>query len=497
MDFTSFFAENFTTVLVFCVTAVLVYSNTRRRAGVPPGPPCWPLFGNLGSLAGKDVLHNLEQLRAKYGDVYGLYIGKELNIVLSGYDTIHEALVKRGTLFSRRPRNEYTDSVHKETAIVFGNDLEWKELRTFTMNTLRELCFRKTGITLEHRINDELAHFIKALLECKGDTDCARHISLSFADIILSVLHGRRNEYSDKKFLWYMSKMEEAFQYHIKIRILHHCVPFLRYLPGDFLYVKYTDKMVKDFTDYCSEVCKPNVDTYVPGNENCFIDFWLTAQANESSSSYETRKLYSTYHDLMGAGSETSATTLKWIILALVKNPAIQKKLQKQVDSVLGKDQTPSTTDRTDLPYVEAVVLEGLRFGTAVPLSIPHAVQQDTVFKGYLIPKDATVLPNIVSVHYDPELFPDPEVFKPERFLNADESKIIGTKHLIPFSLGPRSCIGETLARTELFLYVATLSQKLEFLPPEGEDLPSTKGEVGLTHKPKPFKVRIRSRMEA
>lgn len=402
--------------------------------------------------------------------------------------------IKRGTLFSRRPANKFTERMQFNVAIVLANDQTWKEQRTMVLNSFRDLCFRKTGLNLEYRINDELAYFVKELVAMEGDADIADIVTLSFANVIYSVLHGRRIGYSDVKFQWYLNILEESFKRFVTTQTLHYCCPFLHYLPGDFLKERYVRYQQQQLAKYFEEICGVNFENYEEGDENCFLDFWIAA--GKTNNAFRKENVWITLHDLMAAGSETTATTLKWIVLALVKFPNIQRKLQKQVDSVLGTDQAPSIADRESLPYVEATILEGLRFGTPVPLSVPHAVSQDTVFKGFLIPKEATILPNIASVHYDSAIFPDPETFRPERFLNEDETKIIGTEKLIPFSFGPRSCIGETLARTELLLYLTTLVQSVEFYPPEKEPLPSMQGKFGLTYRPKKFKVKIVNRKE-
>ncbi|XP_060601035.1 cytochrome P450 2F2-like, partial [Ruditapes philippinarum] len=92
--------ENWRTILVAVVIFMITYLTTRRDKNVPPGPNRWPIIGNIGSLIGGDTLDKLAELRKKYGDIFGVYLGSELTIFLNGYDTIHEALVKRGTVFS-------------------------------------------------------------------------------------------------------------------------------------------------------------------------------------------------------------------------------------------------------------------------------------------------------------------------------------------------------------------------------------------------------------
>ncbi|XP_045203535.1 cytochrome P450 2U1-like [Mercenaria mercenaria] len=442
-------------------------------------------------MIGRDTLNILADLRSKYGDIYGVYIGSELTIFLNGYEVIHEALVKHGTVFSKRPKLQQRGK--QPHAIIFGNGASWKELRKFTLYTFHHLCFRKTGQTLEGRITEELTYFTEKLISFNNkDVDISHIVTLTFANVIYNILHGRRIGYDNAKFKWYLEKIDEAFKDHAITQVLNACFPFLRYLPGDLLREEFKDKAIEKFAKYYDEICHVNYAKYKPDDNDCFIDFWIAAKENNDI--FQKENLWVVLNDLMAAGSETTATTLKWVILALVKYPNIQSKLQRKVDEVISKDKTPSVSDKVNLPYVEATILEALRFGSVVPLSVPHAVLHDTMFKGYKIPGHATILPNISSVHFDPDIFPEPNVFKPERFLNETETSITGNEKLIPFSLGPRSCLGETLAHMELFLYVTTLVQKLEFRAPDDGELPSLKGVFGLTRRPLDFRVNIRMR---
>ncbi|XP_045203534.1 cytochrome P450 2U1-like [Mercenaria mercenaria] len=404
---------------------------------------------------------------------------------------IHEALVKRGTVFSKRPKNQQRGPDH--VAIVFGNGASWKELRKFISHTFHHLCFRKTGYTLEARITEELTYFTKKLMTFNNKNVNISHIvTLSLTNVIYSILHGRRAGYDDAKLKLYLEKQTEGFKVHVRTQVLNACFPFLHYLPGDLLNEKVRDTAIKRIVKYFDDICRYHYENYKLGDDNCFLDLWIAAKENNDL--FRKVNLWAVLNDLMAAGSETTATTMKWVIIALAKNPYIQKKLQRKVDEVIDKGKSPSISDKMNLPYVEATILEALRFGSAVPLSVPHAVLHDTIFKGYKIPKEATILPNIFSVHFDPDIFPEPDAFRPERFLDEAEASIIRSEKLIPFSLGPRSCLGETLARMELFLYVTTLVQKLEFRAPDDVELPSLKGVFGLTRRPQEFKVKIRIR---
>ena len=105
----------------------------------------------------------------------------------------------------------------------------------------------------------------------------------------------------------------------------------------------------------------------------------------------------------------------------MVLNPDVMKKAQEELDRVVGQEQLPGFSDRGNLPYIDALVKELLRWNPPAPISIPRRVTQDDVYRGLLIPAGATVIENIWAVFRDPDIYPDPEAFNPDRFLKDGE----------------------------------------------------------------------------
>ncbi|XP_078485405.1 cytochrome P450 2U1-like [Ciona intestinalis] len=118
--------------------------------------------------------------------------------------------------------------------------------------------------------------------------------------------------------------------------------------------------------------------------------------------------------------------------------------------------------DKAQMPYTCAFMQEVFRYRTLVPLSVVHMTNQDVVLNGYTIPKGTTISPNLWAVHNNPDVWDEPSKFKPERHLD-DKGNFVQSKHVIPFSIGPRHCLGEQLARMEYFIYLVSMVQKFEF----------------------------------
>ncbi|XP_051005214.1 vitamin D 25-hydroxylase [Acomys russatus] len=161
--------------------------------------------------------------------------------------------------------------------------------------------------------------------------------------------------------------------------------------------------------------------------------------------------------------------------------------VHKEIDLIMGANRGPSWEDKCKMPYTEAVLHEVLRFCNIVPLGIFHATSEDTVVRGYSIPKGTTVITNLYSVHFDEKYWKDPDMFCPERFL--DSSGYFTRKEaLIPFSLGRRHCLGEQLARMEMFLFFASLLQQFHVHFPR-ELIPNLKPRLGMTLQPQSYLI--------
>ncbi|KAM5247023.1 vitamin D 25-hydroxylase isoform 2-T2 [Ctenodactylus gundi] len=157
----------------------------------------------------------------------------------------------------------------------------------------------------------------------------------------------------------------------------------------------------------------------------------------------------------------------------------------KEIDLILGPSRQPSWDDKCKMPYTEAVLHEILRFCNIVPLGIFHATSEDTVVRGYSIPKGTTVITNLYSVHFDEKYWRDPEVFYPERFLDSN-GYFVKKEAMVPFSLGRRHCLGEQLARMEMFLFFTALLQRFHLHFPH-ELVPNLKPKLGMTLQPQPY----------
>lgn len=197
--------------------------------------------------------------------------------------------------------------------------------------------------------------------------------------------------------------------------------------------------------------------------------------------------------DLFIAGAETTSTTLTWLFLYIAMFPEKQEKLHQELDRIVGNSRLPCLADRPDMPYTEAVIHETLRFSTLVPFSLFHNTLKDVEFQGYTIPKDTMIIPNVYEAHFDPIVWGDPENFRPERFLTKD-GKFQRHEAMIAFSVGKRVCLGESLARDELFLFTTSLLQKFSVEMDPNSPRPKLESKFNQIVTPNPHKLLFHAR---
>jgi len=160
---------------------------------------------------------------------------------------------------------------------------------------------------------------------------------------------------------------------------------------------------------------------------------------------------------MYAAGTDTTLASMITFFAAILIRPEIQTMVQKQLDAVTGRERLPTFEDRPRLPLVDAVCREVLRWRPVTPLAIAHAATEDYVYEGYFIPKGAMVIGNSWAILHDPDMYPDPDTFKPERFINADGTLRDDPVLTSAFGFGKRICPGRHFVDASFFIVVASL----------------------------------------
>ncbi|XP_037834551.1 cytochrome P450 2K4-like [Kryptolebias marmoratus] len=189
-------------------------------------------------------------------------------------------------------------------------------------------------------------------------------------------------------------------------------------------------------------------ETLDPEVCRCLVDAFLICKkhledSKIKNSHYHDNNLLYSIQGLFVAGTDTTATTLKWGLLYLTKFPHIQDRIQEKLSRVVGSCQV-RIEDRKNLPYTDAVIHETQRFANIGPLALPHTTTKDVTLQGYFIKKGTTVLTVLTSVLYDENEWESPHSFNPSHFLD-DEGKFIRRDAFMPFSAGTLLDLGISL----------------------------------------------------
>ncbi|NXN26064.1 CP1A5 protein, partial [Nycticryphes semicollaris] len=474
---------------VFCLVFLLIQSlrqHVPKGLKRPPGPRGYPILGNVLELR-KDPHLALTRLSQKYGDVMEIRIGTRPVLVLSGLETIRQALVKQGEDFMGRPDLHSFQYIADGQSLTFSPDSGevWKARRKLAQNALKTFSVAPSPTSsstclLEEHVSKEANYLVTKFLQLMDEEksfDPYRYLVVSVANVICAICFGKRYDHNDQELLSLVNLSNE-FGEAAAAGNPADFIPVLRYLPSRSMSV-FKD-FNKRFLHFLQKIVKEHYETYDMNNIRDITDSLIEQCMEKVEANGTTQipkeKIVNLVNDLFGAGFDTVTTGLSWCLMYLVMYPHIQKKIQEEIDKTIGRERRPRLSDRGMLPYTEAFILEMFRHSSFVPFAIPHSTTRDTVLNGYYIPKDRCVFVNQWQVNHDKKLWKNPLTFKPERFLNAEGTEVnkVNGEKVVVFGLGKRRCIGEPIARWQIFLFLSTLLQQLEFSVCDGKKVDIT-----------------------
>ncbi|KAK2103392.1 cytochrome P450 1 sub A member 2 [Saguinus oedipus] len=399
---------------------------------------------------GKNPHLVLMKMSQRYGDVLQIHVGSMPVVVLSGLDTIRQALVHQGDNFKGRPNLYSFILITDGQSISFSPDSGpvWAARRRLTQNSLNTFSIASDSASssscyLEEHVSKEaeaLISRLQELMEGPGRFDPYNQIVVSVVKVIGAMCFGQHFPESSDEMLS-LVKNSHVFVENATSGNPVDFFPILRYLPNPAL------QSFKAFNQRFLRLLQKTVqENYQDFDKNNVQDI--------------TGALFKHSEKRSGASSD------------LIPQEKIVKLVNEifGADTVIGRGRWPRLSDRPQLPYLEAFILETFRHSSFVPFTIPHSTIRDTTLNGFYIPKECCVFINQWQVNNDPQLWGDPSEFRPERFLTAKGTvlnKPLSEKILL-FGLGKRRCIGEVLGKWEVFLFLAILLQQLEFSVPPG-----------------------------
>nr|AWM96409.1 cytochrome P450 2K1-like protein [Dugesia japonica] len=454
------------------------FSRVFKRRSIPNGlkeTPIeygWPILGIIPKIKGP-MQNYLLELSRKHGPIFRIRLGMRDVVILGNYQTIRKALVDDAQIFSGRWKMKLVSVVTHDSGIVFKDGPVWSTQRSFILKVLRDFGMGKS--ISQDIVQGECLFLLNELDSLQGEIiDFSKIIPIYTANIISKFIMNKRFDRSDPriKFIEYAifqtSKQSDIVQrLHLMFPIFDKSTIISKFNLWITSKLQLFSKVERVFHDEIEEH-KTNLDYNSEGDD--LIDRFLLEQNRLSQStgiveSFTDKQLIFMTFEMFGAGYETTSTTLGWSMLFMSRYKDIQKKVYEEILNVIGEERMPTMNDKKSLNYTQAVMDEILRLSSVAPLGIFHRTFNDTSVDNYFIPKNSLVFANYYACHTDPDIWLKPVEFYPEHFLikcENDELKYSPREELIPFGIGKRQCIGESLARMEYFIFFVSILQRYQ-----------------------------------
>ncbi|XP_043251102.1 probable cytochrome P450 304a1 [Colletes gigas] len=500
-------------LLVVILLVIIGYKLYQSIGTVPPNtPPCLPRLPVVGSywhlLWGNyqyphvTVRYYVDKLHSK---VVACYFGPIYAVIANDYQNIKEVFQKDD--FDGRPSDLHIAKARafgKKLGIFFIEELFWKEQRRFALRHMRDFGFGRRHVKYEEHMMEEVTLLIDMLKN--GPINDEEKIYLKkgyalFPDVlypysgnsIWDIMFGSRFDRTEHSKLRYFCQSAMLFQ---RSADTTGGIIFQREIYKHFGNLfGYTNIMKGNYrmVDFIKEYLGKHENSDCQDNDKGMIDRYIREMKKQSTTStFSKKQLIMTLVDVMFPALSALPSTLLHGIKLVMHHPEVLKKLQGEIDSVVGTGRYVTWEDRNNLPYTEATIREVLRYETLTPFSVLHKALRDSTLGGYSIPQGTIVVANLAGMNTDPDLWGDPQNFRPERFLDDDGN--LGKDLSFPFGLGHRVCAGETFARFNLFGSFAALMQNFNFSFVEGQPTELNDKLPGLIVSPKETWIRVESR---
>ncbi|XP_045319778.1 cytochrome P450 2D15 isoform X3 [Leopardus geoffroyi] len=470
-------------VALFLLLVDLLHRRRFWAARFPPGPMPLPLLGNLLQMDFQDTLFYFDRLRRRFGDVFSLQLAWTPVVVLNGLEAVREALVYHSEDTADRPPVPIYEHLgfgpRSQGVFMARYGREWREQRRFALSTLRNFGLGKKS--LEQWVTEEASCLCAAFADHAGRPFSPRALlNKAVSNVITSLTYGRRFEYDDPR----LHKLIDGALKGLRedsgfAREALNSIPVLLRIPGLADKVFSSQKALMTLLNELVQEHRITRDPTQPPRDltDAFLDEIEKARGNPESSFNDENMLMVTA-DLFLAGMISTSATLAWALLLMILHPDVQRRVQQEIDEVLGPVQRPAMVDQTRMPFTMAVMHEvGLQPSAPMLSTTQHGQCQGT-----------TLITNLSSVLKDKTVWKKPFRFHPEHFLDA-QGQFVKQEAFMPFSAGRRVCLGEPLARMEFFLFFTCLLQRFSFSVPVGQPRPSDYGVFSFLMIPPSYQL--------
>ncbi|XP_057969996.1 cytochrome P450 89A2-like [Malania oleifera] len=483
--------------LLFPSISTPMLTKTKAKK-LPPGPSMVPIIGNLLWLrkSFSELEPILRNMYTKYGPLVTIRSGSRPAILIANHSLAHQALIQNSAVFADRPAalpvvRIFSSNQHNVSSAAYGPT--WRLLRRNLTSKILHPSQVKSYSHARSRVLRILVDLLKNQSRLGEPVRVFKHFQYAMFCLLVFMCFG--DELEEKQI-----KDIEAVQRKLLLSVSRFNI--LNFWPrlGKILFRNRWKELMQ--LRKCQEDVliplirarmKAKLETHLCKNAQneedkeefviSYVDTLMNLQLPGEKRELNEGEMVSLCLEFLNAGTDTTSTALQWIMANLVKYPRVQEKLFAEINGVLtgklgGKRvEEVKEEDLQKMPYLKAVILEGLRRHPPAHFVMSHAVTEDVELNGYVVPKSATVNFMVAEMGQDPKVWDNPMVFEPERFLSVscggEVFDITGSREIkmMPFGAGRRMCPGYGLAMFHLEYFVANLVWQFEWKAWGGEEV--------------------------
>ncbi|XP_019183844.1 PREDICTED: cytochrome P450 CYP736A12-like [Ipomoea nil] len=464
---------------IFSALAKMAMKKKEKR--LPPGPKGLPILGHF-HLLGKNPHQDMYHLAKQHGPIIHLRFGSATIIHVSSADAAKLFLKTHDHVFASRPRYEAAKYIlyDEKDLIAAKYGPYWRQMRKLcTLQLLSPLKITSFRPAREQEVKLGVISLIQNAT-AREPVDLSAFVSTMNANMSCVMVFGKK--YTEEEFA------ETGFRGVMRETTQLSAAPNLKdyfYLPllGGFDFQGLTRRMkavARIYDDFFERVINDHIEGKDEKQTKDIVDTLIGIMESgkfQSEFQFDRRHVKALMLDMLVGSMDTSATAIEWILSEMIRHPMVMKKVQNELEEVVGKDRMVQESDLKSLHYLEMVIKEAFRLHPVAPLLLPHEAMEDSMVSGFHIPKGSRILVNTWAIGRDPEFWPEPEKFIPERFLGSDIDVKGHDFELLPFGSGRRSCPGIQLGLVIVRLIVAQLVHCFDWELPDGmlpEDLDMT-----------------------
>ncbi|KAF8667343.1 hypothetical protein HU200_053018 [Digitaria exilis] len=477
------FTAAMATAALAMAVAVARYNRRYRGLRLPPGPPGWPIVGNLFQVAfsGKLFIHYIRDLRKEYGPILTLRMGERTLVIISSAEVAHEALIEKGQEFASRPRENTTRNIFSSNKFTVNSAVHGAEWRSLRRNMVSGMLSTSRLREFGHARRRAMDRFVSRMrAEAAESRDGAsvwvlRNARFAVFCILLDMTFGLLDLGEDH--IVHVDAVMKRVLLAVGVRMDDY-LPFLRPFfwrhqrralavrreQVDTLMplINRRRAILRDRSSSSSSLEDPNVAAPFS-----YLDSLLELRVEGRDGVPSDDELVTLCAELINGGTDTTATAIEWGMARIVDNPSIQARLHEEIMEKVGEARPVDDRDTDAMPYLQAFVKELLRKHPPTYFSLTHAAVRDgSKLAGYDVPADANLDIFLPTISEDPKLWERPTEFDPERFLSGGEAAdMTGSAgiRMIPFGAGRRICPGLAMGTTHIALMVARMVQAFEW----------------------------------